>query len=82
MSADTLSPPARAFYEQVRFKMAASIFLAGLSMVSLAYVSSYGGESNSANFMVNHYNNIKALTDDELENSYAALAGGYGALFF
>eukprot|EP00428_Durinskia_dybowskii_P074694 CAMPEP_0170392064 /NCGR_PEP_ID=MMETSP0117_2-20130122/19994_1 /TAXON_ID=400756 /ORGANISM="Durinskia baltica, Strain CSIRO CS-38" /LENGTH=119 /DNA_ID=CAMNT_0010648179 /DNA_START=104 /DNA_END=463 /DNA_ORIENTATION=- len=58
--------------------MAASIFLASLSMVCLAFVSSYGGESNSANFMVNFYDNRDAVNDDEQQNSYAALAGGYG----
>jgi hypothetical protein len=75
MSADALTPTARVFYEQTRFKMAASIFLASMSMMCLAYVSSYGGESNSANYVKKTVDN---LHDDNLEQAQVALAGGYG----
>ena len=75
MSADALTPTSRAFYEQTRFKMAASIFLASLSMCALGYCSSFGGESNSANYLVDVY---KSDVDDSREKSYEALAGGYG----
>jgi hypothetical protein len=75
MSADALSSSSRAFYEQTRFKMAASIFLASMSMMALAYCSSYGGESNSSNNLKKVYDN---LTDDHREASEIALAGGYG----
>lgn len=75
MSADSLSTTARAFYEQTRWKMAASIFLASMSMMCLAYVSTYGGESNSANFLLKTVDN---LPDDNIEQSYTALAGGFG----
>jgi hypothetical protein len=78
MSADALTPTARAFYEQTRFKMAASIFLASMSMMCLAYVSSYGGESNSANFIKKTVDN---LGDDNLEQAQVALAGGYGKYY-
>mmetsp|Transcript_58637 Transcript_58637/g.103095 ORF Transcript_58637/g.103095 Transcript_58637/m.103095 type:complete len:143 (-) Transcript_58637:259-687(-) len=75
MSADALSTSSRAFYEQTRFKMAASIFLASMSMMSLAYVSTYGGESNAANFQSKRFN---SNTDDENFNAQIALSGGYG----
>lgn len=74
-SADSLTTSARVFYEQTRFKMVVSIFLGSMAMMSLAYVSSYGGESNSANFLKNKYDN---LDDDHLERAQEALAGGYG----
>lgn len=76
MSADALSTSSRAFYEQTRFKMAASIFLASMGMMSLAYVSTYGGESNSANFMAKVYK--RDYNDDSREQSEIAKAGGYG----
>jgi len=79
MSADALSTSSRAFYEQTRFKMAASIFLASMSMMCLAYVSTYGGESNSANFMAKVYN--RDYNDDSREQSEVAKAGGYGNLY-
>lgn len=75
MSADSLSTTARSFYEQTRWKMAASIFLASMGMMCLAYVSTYGGESNSANFLRKTVDNRH---DDNLEQSQVALAGGYG----
>lgn len=78
MSADALSASSRAFYEQTRFKMAASIFLGSMACMALAYCSTYGGESNSANFMVKKYND---LSDDKLEQAQTALAGGYGTFF-
>jgi hypothetical protein len=75
MSADALSATSRAFYEQTRFKMAASIFLTAMAMMALAYVSSYGGESNSANFLMDLYDN---LDDDNRYQAQLALSGGYG----
>jgi hypothetical protein len=57
--------------------MAASIFLASMSMMSLAYCSSYGGESNSANNMQKVYDN---LDDDHRESAEVALSGGYGEI--
>lgn len=75
MSADALSSTSRAFYEQTRFKMAASIFLGSMACMALAYCSTYGGESNSAHYMTNVY---KSNTDDSREKSEESLAGGYG----
>lgn len=72
MSADSLSATARAFYEQTRFKMVASIFLASMAMMALAYCSTYGGQSNSAASL------RKAVDDDKMEDSQQALVGGYG----
>ena len=77
-SADSLSSSTRAFYEQTRWKMAASIFLASMGMMCLAYVSTYGGESNSANFTSKTF---RHRTDDSLEQAQIALAGGYGTNF-
>ncbi len=76
MSADALSTSSRAFYEQTRFKMAASIFLASMAMMSLAYCSTYGGESNSANYMEKAYD--KSDTDDNKRQAQIALTGGFG----
>jgi hypothetical protein len=76
MSADALSQSSRQFYERTRFKMAASIFLAAMGMMSLAYVSSYGGESNSATHMMDVYDNA---ADDSIYQSQLALSGGYGS---
>jgi hypothetical protein len=78
MSADSLSGSTRMFYENVRGKMVASIFLAAMAMMSLAYVSSYGGASNSANFLKKFYHDRDNINDDEQENAQGALAGGYG----
>ena len=76
MSADTLTASARAFYEQTRFKMAASIFLGSMSCMALAYCSTYGGESNSASFLV------KLANDDKIEDAQQALVGGYGMCMY
>ena len=77
MSADALSTTGRAFYEQTRWKMAASIFCASMGMMCLAYVSTYGGESNAANFMKDSAMS-KIANDDNYKQSQVALAGGYG----
>lgn len=77
MSADALSTTGRAFYEQTRYKMMASIFCASMGMMCLAYVSTYGGESNSANFMKDSAM-AKLGNDDNYKQAQVALAGGYG----
>ena len=75
MSADTLTATSRAFYEQTKVKVAVSIFLSAMAMMSLAYVSTYGGESNSAAFLRKTVDN---LADDYRYEAQNALAGGYG----
>ena len=79
MSADALSTSSRAFYEQTRFKMVASIFLASMAMMSLAYCSTYGGESNSANYMEKAYD--KTDNDDNRRQAQIALTGGFGKIY-
>lgn len=74
-NADSLSPSSRTFYEHVRSKMAASIFLASMALMCLAYVAVYGGQSDSANSVRNVY---VGYTDDSLEKSQIALAAGFG----
>ena len=78
MSADSLTGSSRAFYEQTRFKMAASIFLGSMACMTLAYCSSYGGESNSAAYLEKVY---KDYHDDNLKQAQIALTGGYGTIF-
>ena len=46
-------------------------------MMCLAYVSTYGGESNSANFMKDSAM-AKLGNDDNYKQAQVALAGGYG----
>lgn len=77
MSADALSQSSRSFYERTRFKMAASIFLAAMGMMALAYVSTFGGMSNAATYMMDVYDNN---ADDEQYQAQLALSGGYGRL--
>lgn len=77
MNADSLSHTTRSFYERVRWKMAASIFLAAMGMFCLAYVSTFGGMSNAADYMRKYLHN-QPLNDDEQEAAQQALTGGYG----
>mmetsp|Transcript_11063 Transcript_11063/g.18074 ORF Transcript_11063/g.18074 Transcript_11063/m.18074 type:complete len:142 (-) Transcript_11063:1829-2254(-) len=78
-SADSLSASARVLYEQTKYKMVLSIVLGAGSLISLAYCSAYGGQSNSANYLADQY---KSDNDDNLEESQDALAGGYGFASF
>jgi hypothetical protein len=81
MSADSLTGTSRAFYEQTRMKMVASLFLGSMACLGLAYCSSYGGISNSAGYNVKRYSDT-IKDDDLLEQSEQALAGGYGKKTF
>jgi hypothetical protein len=81
MSADSLTGTSRAFYEQTRMKMVASLFLGSMACFGLAYCSSYGGISDSAGYNVQRYSD-KIKNDDLLEQSEQALAGGYGKRIF
>jgi hypothetical protein len=74
-SIDGLGPDARTFYEQTKQKMLWSIILGAVGLVSLAYCSVYGGESNSASY-------IQDLVDDsKYEKAQESLVGGYGAIY-
>ena len=72
---DNLSQFSRAFYEQTRGKMAVSMFLSSMALMCLAYVSIYGGMSDSANNVKNVY---VGYHDDSMEKSQQALAAGFG----
>jgi hypothetical protein len=75
--ADALSPPARAFYEQTKYKMMVSLFLGSMACLALAYCSGFGGESNSAQYLRKYIHDM-GLNDDYRESSEQALVGGYG----
>lgn len=74
-SADSLSPNSRKFFENTRAKMAASIFIASMGLMCLAYTSIYGGQSDSASNTANVY---KSNTDDSVYKAQLSLAGGFG----
>lgn len=76
MSADTLTITSRAFYERAKGKLVLSIILGAGSLMLLGFCSEDGGLSR--------YNSITAdnQNDDEIEEAYGALAGGYGFASF
>ncbi|KAJ1439767.1 hypothetical protein B484DRAFT_443762 [Ochromonadaceae sp. CCMP2298] len=75
-SIDGLGPDARMFYEQTKQKMLWSIILGAVGLLSLAYCSAYGGQSNSASY-------VQDATDDpKYEKAQEALVGGYGFASF
>jgi len=45
MSADSLSPLSRAFYEQTKYKFVMSVFLFSLGILSLAFNCYYSGSN-------------------------------------
>lgn len=73
MSVDNMNHSDRSFYEQTRFKVVGSIFLAAIGLVSLACCSVFAGESNSAALTANQDGN-----DKKMEESYNSLSSGYG----
>jgi hypothetical protein len=76
MSADTLTLTSRAFYERAKAKLAASIILGSGALMLLGFCSEDSGLSK--------YNDIISgkQNDDELEEAYSGLAGGYGFASF
>lgn len=63
----------RFFYEQSRFKVVVSIFLAGLGLISLAFCSAYAGQSDSARLTAE-----QVSSNNKVEQAYSSLASGYG----
>jgi hypothetical protein len=78
MSADSLSPSSRNFYERVKSKMVMSIFTGALGLLFLGFCATTGGQSQ-ANADLGDKDNL----DDHTADSYDALTTGYGfASFF
>lgn len=76
MSADTLTVSSRSFYERTKGKLVASIIIGAGSMVTLGLCASNGGLSQSNDILA-------GTTSGDQEDSYNALAQGYGfASFF
>mmetsp|Transcript_8981 Transcript_8981/g.13497 ORF Transcript_8981/g.13497 Transcript_8981/m.13497 type:complete len:138 (+) Transcript_8981:71-484(+) len=76
MSADTLTLTSRAFYERAKAKLATSIVLGAGALMLLGFCSSNSGLSSFNDTIKDQQN------DDELEEAYGALAGGYGFASF
>eukprot|EP01038_Epipyxis_sp_PR26KG_P007678 gene7678-10448_t len=77
MSADTLTVTSRTFFERTKVKLVLSIVASAAALMLLGFCSTSGGLSAAQNNLLQ-----KTYGDDHLQNSVAALAGGYGFASF
>mmetsp|Transcript_6469 Transcript_6469/g.10584 ORF Transcript_6469/g.10584 Transcript_6469/m.10584 type:complete len:161 (+) Transcript_6469:56-538(+) len=73
MSADTLSPNSREFFERSKLKQTLSLAFAGIGLLFFGMTCEDGGMSNSATIMED-----SSSTSGDTEDMYAALSAGYG----
>eukprot|EP00349_Pseudokeronopsis_sp_Brazil_P009650 CAMPEP_0202969012 /NCGR_PEP_ID=MMETSP1396-20130829/14601_1 /ASSEMBLY_ACC=CAM_ASM_000872 /TAXON_ID= /ORGANISM="Pseudokeronopsis sp., Strain Brazil" /LENGTH=127 /DNA_ID=CAMNT_0049696063 /DNA_START=26 /DNA_END=409 /DNA_ORIENTATION=- len=77
MSADTLTPASRDFYERAKSKVALSITVSAVALAFLGFCSFAGGEASAAG---NHLQQDN-LTDN-IKNAYQSIQGGSGFAAF
>ena len=71
MSADTLSPKSRDFFERSKMKQTLSMTFAGIGLLFLGMTCEDGGMSNASTI-------LEDTTTGDAEDSLAALSSGYG----
>eukprot|EP01033_Poteriospumella_lacustris_P011780 gene11780-8390_t len=77
MSADTLTPASRDFYERAKGKVALSIAVSAIGLAFLGFTACAGGEASAANNSLDYDN----LSSDQ-KASYHAILGGSGFATF
>lgn len=73
MSADTLTPASRDFYERAKGKVALSIAVSAIGLAFLGFTACAGGEASAANNALDY----KGLSNDE-KTAHKAILGGSG----
>lgn len=73
MSADTLTPASRDFYERAKGKVALSIAVSAIGLAFLGFTACAGGEASAANNGLD----FDYLSSDQ-KASYKAILGGSG----
>ena len=71
MKADDMNTADRTFYESTRYKLAASIFIACIGLMSLGFGLAFAGQSDAARIYAENSNG-------DAEDANSALSSGYG----
>ena len=74
MKPDDMNATDRAFYESTRYKLAASIFIACIGLMSLGFGLAFAGESDASRIQAENSN-------DDAEDVYTSLSSGYGTAY-
>lgn len=72
MSADSLTPLSRSFFEWAKGKLVVSMLVGAVCLTALGFCSLAGGISNYAN------QNRYSLHDDHVKNGNTAISAGFG----
>jgi hypothetical protein len=70
MMADENNSGERGFYEQTRFKVVASIFIASIGLAALAFCSAYAGQSDAARIAADNSSGTSKDYNESLSSGY------------